>query len=553
MIVSLSSLPQPTDGELFRYVVRPSYHPAFKLGYVISILAWSASLIGMVLFALKMPVSFVTFVPLALLLSAFYGVSIRNNLHYKKYDLRAHRQLVERYHTLDVYPTIDVFLPVCGEPIDVLRNTWEGVAQLDYPADRVCVYVLDDACGDATAALAQEFGFRYIRRPNRGEMKKAGNIKYGFEQSHGDFIIILDADFRPHPAFLTHTLPYMLDDAQIAIVQTPQYFDYTDAIHARSPLEYGAGNIQEYFYKIIQRSRAYFGAAICVGSCALYRRAALAKVGGTYQIEHSEDVWTGFSLVRAGYKLHYLPIIVSKGLCPDDANGHYKQQSRWATGSLSLATSAYFWKAPVPWRTRLPFFAGFLFYLSTIPFLLLHFAGHLLLWLHPQDLTIVSTLVTLVSWVNAYFLLRYHIYPNARYGTILAFMSAVWAYAFTVVNAFIFRRIEGWVPTGAARSLSPGFLRVVSWARIYLLVNCCCIVVSLRLMDLGNIHHYPMLLASAVFLALDYVYVTEMQRYIAQHTTTKEKTTHVNATQVPIAVPVHADGAFIHHGERAIG
>ncbi len=45
--------------------------------------------------------------------------------------------------------------------------------------------------------LAKEYGFKYLSRPNKGEMKKAGNLKYGFERSEGEYIVVFDADFAP--------------------------------------------------------------------------------------------------------------------------------------------------------------------------------------------------------------------------------------------------------------------------------------------------------------------------------------------------------------------
>ena len=510
------ALPMPLDSEVYSYASKPSDHPQFKVGYTISLTAWTLSLIGMFMFAFEVPLYFVIFIPMALMLSFFYFISIRNNMHYKRFDLQLHQRLVEEFLANEVRPTVDILLPVCGESIPILRNTWEGVRGLAYPADCVKVYVLDDAASDATRALAVQFGFTYVVRPDRGKMKKAGNLKYGLSQCSGDFVVILDADFRPHPHFLRHTMPQMLFEDRRAIIQTPQFFDYNDAVHDRSPLEYGAGNIQEYFYKIVQVGRSFFGSAICVGSCALYRRSALDKAGGTYQIEHSEDVWTGFSLLRLGYQVQYVPLIVSKGVCPDDANAYYKQQSRWASGSLSLGSSAYFWKAPVSWRIRLPFFAGFLYYLTAIPFLMLHFSANVLLWLAPHYLGWVSTIILAVSWINAYVLLRYHIYPRARYGTLIAFMASVWTYGYTVVNRYLFRRIEGWVPTGSGHSLSAGFLGVVRWATIYTVANLVALVSSLWAMEPWNIHHYPIIIITAVFLYLNTVYLHAMRQYISE-------------------------------------
>ncbi|CAN0467351.1 unnamed protein product, partial [Scytosiphon promiscuus] len=55
-------------------------------------------------------------------------------------------------------PTVDVFLPVCNEPIDLIVNTWKYVSALDYP--KVTVHVLDDGAKDSVRDLAQFFGFR---------------------------------------------------------------------------------------------------------------------------------------------------------------------------------------------------------------------------------------------------------------------------------------------------------------------------------------------------------------------------------------------------------
>ncbi len=119
---------------------------------------------------------------------------------------------------------MDIFLPICGEPVEVLRNTWIGVFELiqAYPG-QAHAYVLDDGLSDEAMALAPSFGFSYVRRPNQREHKKAGNLNYAFRRTRGNHIVIFDADFRPRADFLAETLPY-LDDPIVGIVQTPQFF-----------------------------------------------------------------------------------------------------------------------------------------------------------------------------------------------------------------------------------------------------------------------------------------------------------------------------------------
>ena len=305
------------------------------------------------------------FAPLIAFTVVYYLISLCVNFGTHGFDSKLHRDIVKSWRP-NGYPRLDVFLPICGEPLPILRNTWTYVQQLaeHYPG-RVTPYVLDDGMSQAACDLAMSFGFRYLVRPNRGYYKKAGNLRHAFSESSGEFILILDADFAPRPDLPTEMLPYFDLDPTLGIVQSPQYF----RTHARqSWTERGAGAVQELFYRLVQVSRNRHRGAICVGSCAIYRREALKSNGGTTLIEHSEDVHTGFDLRRAGWGLQYLPIPLATGLCPADPDSFLTQQYRWCAGSMSLLASRKFWTARMPWRTRFCYFSGFCYYVHTALF-----------------------------------------------------------------------------------------------------------------------------------------------------------------------------------------
>ena len=103
--------------------------------------------------------------------------------------------------------SVDVFLPSCGEPLAVLDNTYRYVSELRWAGPKT-VYVLDDSAREKVRDLAERYGFRYIVRPNPGEMKKAGNLTHALGISDGDFIAVIDADFAVRPEFLYETMPY---------------------------------------------------------------------------------------------------------------------------------------------------------------------------------------------------------------------------------------------------------------------------------------------------------------------------------------------------------
>lgn len=80
----------------------------------------------------------------------------------KDFSRDEHAEVVRHGVAENYLPTVDVFLPVCNEPIGIIANTWKYVSALDYP--HVTVYVLDDGAKDSVRDLAQVFGFRCERR-----------------------------------------------------------------------------------------------------------------------------------------------------------------------------------------------------------------------------------------------------------------------------------------------------------------------------------------------------------------------------------------------------
>ena len=242
------------------------------------------------LFAVSSPIFawygvFVGFLNIYLLISYFVGVVGRD------WDYATHKDLVQQFPiTDDSAPTVDVYLPCCSEPLEILENTYKHILALDWPAHKLKVHVLDDGAQPAVRALAESYGFAYIVRDDRPRLRKAGNLRWAFSRTEGDFFAIFDADFCPRPDFLKEIVVEHLADDKTAIVQSPQFFRVTDE---QTWVEQGAGATQELFYRVVQVNRNKWGASICVGSNAVYRRAALEEVGGTAEIGFSEDVHTG--------------------------------------------------------------------------------------------------------------------------------------------------------------------------------------------------------------------------------------------------------------------
>lgn len=381
----------------------------------------------------------------------YYLVSLIVNSFTPTFQMAEHRKLVKKWHPAR-YPTVDVFLPVCGEPPHVLRNTWEYVREMSrYYPGLVSVYVLDDSPNEDMERMALAFGFVYQRRPNRGWFKKAGNMRYAFERTLSDFILVLDADFSPRRDMLDQMLPYFDAEPDVGIVQSPQYF----RVHkGQGWVERGAGAVQELFYRSVQVSRQAHRSAICVGSCAIYRREALDSIGGSTLIEHSEDVHTGFDLRMKGWQLRYIPVVLAAGLCPTDVNSFYTQQYRWCAGSMSLLSSRKFWATKLSFRARMSYISGFCYYFHTALFT---FVGPiipvLMLTVFADEIRFGNYVLILPSVIYNFIVFPMWHRASYRLDAWTVKMVYGWAHAFAITDLMRGRSL-GWQSTGGTAKKS---------------------------------------------------------------------------------------------------
>jgi cellulose synthase (UDP-forming) len=397
--------------------------------------------------------------PFLLLTAVFLALPLLTDAVSRGFDFKEHQRLVAAWHPAK-YPSVDVFLPVCGEPIEVLRNTWHYVAQMSrHYQGTVTAYVLDDSRSPELKAMAHEFGFAYATRPNRGWFKKSGNLWFGYQVSYGEYILLLDADFAPRHDFLDEVVPYMDAYPDIGIVQTPQYFRVTDD---QTWVERGAGATQELFYRSIQAARARKGGSICVGSCAVYRREALKENLGMTLAEHSEDMLTGYDLKSIGWRLHYIPVALSTGNCPDNVLAFLNQQYRWCAGTVGLLTGSKFWGAKLPLYTRICFVSGLIYYVYSSAFTFLVPAVSVLILAFVPQLLLFRNMIFMVPVLiyGAIIFPAWHRAPF-RLESWAVRLIAGWAHFFAYWDGIRGKKL-GWKPSGSGSKKQEGARRF--WA-----------------------------------------------------------------------------------------
>ncbi|MGB3465372.1 MAG: cellulose synthase family protein [Cyclobacteriaceae bacterium] len=233
------------------------------------------------------------------------------------------------------YPVVTIQLPVYNEKY-VIERLIKAVTLFDYPREKLEIQVLDDST-DETIQIIREcvkkyqnlgFDISQVMREERTDFK-AGALKFGLNQSKGEFIAIFDADFIPNSDFLQRTLPYF-QQANIGVVQTrwghlnETYSILTRlqsyALNAHFTIEQTGRNLGDHFINFN-------------GTAGIWRKQTIVDAGGWEGDTLTEDLDLSYRAQLRGWKFQYLEEVISPAELPAEMNALRSQQFRWAKGA----------------------------------------------------------------------------------------------------------------------------------------------------------------------------------------------------------------------------
>ncbi|WP_321911094.1 MULTISPECIES: UDP-forming cellulose synthase catalytic subunit [unclassified Paraburkholderia] len=233
------------------------------------------------------------------------------------------------------WPTVDVYIPTYNEPLEVVRQSVLAATLLDWPADKLRVYLLDDGRRDEFRAFCEQAGVDYLTRPDNAHAK-AGNLNAALPKTSGEFIAVFDCDHVTTRSFLQVCMGWFLKDPKMAMVQTPHVFYSPDPFERNLETYRKVPNEGDLFYGVLQNGNDLWNAAFFCGSCAVLRRSALQEVGGVATESVTEDALTALKMSMKGYNTGYLAIPQAAGLATESLGRHIGQRIRWARGMAEI-------------------------------------------------------------------------------------------------------------------------------------------------------------------------------------------------------------------------
>ena len=234
-------------------------------------------------------------------------------------------------------PKVSLHLAICNEPPEMVAETLNALAQLDYPDFEVLVIdnnTMDPALWEPVAEHCARLGSRFrFFHLGRFPGYKAGALNFALRQTAPAAAVIgvLDSDYVVSPDWLRCMVPHFAR-AEVGFVQSPQdYRDNTGGFFKRLMFWEYAG-----FFKLGMVTRNERNAIVQHGTMTLVRRQALEAVNGWAEWTICEDAELGLSLFRRGWEAVYSDRSFGRGVMPDDFAAFRKQRFRWAYGAMQI-------------------------------------------------------------------------------------------------------------------------------------------------------------------------------------------------------------------------
>ncbi|KAJ0243980.1 Glucomannan 4-beta-mannosyltransferase 9 [Hirschfeldia incana] len=241
------------------------------------------------------------------------------------------------------YPMVLVQIPMYNER-EVYQLSIGAACGLSWPSDRIVIQVLDDSTDPTIKDLVEMecsrwaskgVNIKYEIRDNRNGYK-AGALKEGMKKSYVkscDYVAIFDADFQPEPDYLWRTVPFLIHNPKLALVQARWKFVNSDECLMTRMQEMSL----DYHFTVEQEvgssTYAFFGFN---GTAGIWRISALSEAGGWKDRTTVEDMDLAVRASLKGWKFLYLGSLKVKNELPSTFKAYRYQQHRWSCGPANL-------------------------------------------------------------------------------------------------------------------------------------------------------------------------------------------------------------------------
>ncbi|MHA1199792.1 MAG: glycosyltransferase family 2 protein [Candidatus Heimdallarchaeaceae archaeon] len=257
-------------------------------------------------------------------------------------------------YKLSEFPEVSFIIPIRHPDPLVLEETLDSITKLDYPREKVSVYLGDDTEDKhpdfkKIRVLADKYSSKIIYDPSNVHFK-AGMLNIMLKEVKSDYFILLDYDHVVQKDIVTRFMKVFQENPEVAFVQAKVSFR-----NVLSKLQVWESVMYAQFYEVFQRSKTKRNTVLTNGSTVCFRKSLVDDVGGIPYDTLTEDVDISVSLLTKGHKTILVDSYGSFGLIPATFSLLLSQILRWAKGSMQVLKRrwTHILRAKLPFSDRL--------------------------------------------------------------------------------------------------------------------------------------------------------------------------------------------------------
>jgi cellulose synthase/poly-beta-1,6-N-acetylglucosamine synthase-like glycosyltransferase len=228
------------------------------------------------------------------------------------------------------FPSVSMVVPCFNEEA-TLAHTVESLLALDYPKEKLEIFIVNDGSKDGTHAIgerlaAQHSQVNYFYKENGG---KYTAVNFGIERSGAELVGCLDADsFVAEDALLEVAKKLESDPSIMAITPAMKVYRPRTILETMQAVEYTFG----IFYKKMYDNLSAVN--VLPGPFSLYRREVFERIGLFRHAHNTEDMEIAFRMHAHGLKIANAHNAFVYTTVPKTPWSLIKQRTRWSQGFL---------------------------------------------------------------------------------------------------------------------------------------------------------------------------------------------------------------------------
>lgn len=227
------------------------------------------------------------------------------------------------------YPGVTIIVP-CWNEQNTIGRTIDSLLNLDYPKDKLNIFLVNDGSTDNTWQIMQNFTSNpQISVFNKENGGKHTAVNLGIEKSTTPFVGCLDADsfvdsqalkrlmsyFEEDPATMAMS-PSIIVDRPKTLIQIAQRVEYDWAVFIKKVLGLLGANY------------------VTPGPFSIYRKEVFERLGYFRKAHNTEDMEIAFRMQSNRFKIDQCNDAFVYTTAPSTVKKLYKQRLRWIYGFI---------------------------------------------------------------------------------------------------------------------------------------------------------------------------------------------------------------------------